>query len=92
MTQFKFLSNVTDNSASRPCRCRPHLNVCHHVVQQCPYYTPAREQKVGKDTREILYGGLPAFMCPSAGKYLFVKYYTTYHFSTVSYNGNCWYV
>jgi len=69
MTQFRFF-NLTNNNASL---CRPHLNVCHHVVQQCPYYTPARDQKIGGDTREILYGGLPAFMCPSAGKYLFVE-------------------
>lgn len=67
MTQFSF-SNATG------CLCKPHISVCQRVLQNCPYYTPARLQSMGSDKvprgelREILYGGLPAFMCPEEGK------------------------
>jgi len=65
MTQYKFFKLDNDVATT----CRPDLDICHKVVQECPYYTPARDQLVKGDFREILYGGLPAFMCPPEGKY-----------------------
>ena len=63
-------------------KCKPSITVCDRVVQNCPYYTPSRYQSdvsiddndTGECThermREVAYGGLPAFMCPSKGELL----------------------
>ena len=75
MTQYNFSKiNETDPDNSTP--CKPHLEVCQRVVQQCPYYTPERLQRLmrngtsmDEDPREILYGGLPAFMCPEESNF-----------------------
>jgi len=49
--------------------CKPGIEICNQVVQNCPYYSPARYQNY-KDCnkRQVIFGGLPAFMCPDASK------------------------
>ena len=85
MTQYNFSRiNETDpDNSTIP--CKPRLKVCQRVVQQCPYYTPERMQRLmrngtsmNEEPREILYGGLPAFMCPEeSNKFCEVKFATT---------------
>ncbi len=46
---------------------KPCLSVCQRVVQSCPYYLPSSFQTdvTNNDTKEVVYGGYPAFDCPS---------------------------
>lgn len=48
-------------------RFKPCLDVCHSVLQKCPYYLPSKYQFVDEFDldREIIFGGYPAFACPS---------------------------
>lgn len=77
-TQYKFYN---DSECTASCKCKPSIAVCNKVVQNCPYYTPSRYQsdtpsnendtcedtrdKTEDEKREVIYGGLPAFLCPS---------------------------
>ena len=84
-TQYKFYN---DSECTASCKCKPSIAVCNKVVQNCPYYTPSRYQsdtpsnendtcedtrdKTEDEKREVIYGGLPAFLCPSKGELLII--------------------